>query len=146
MVIIKGIKFCHRGKSFKVLSMIIYLFSLIEMIWLASKISFFEMILFVLAGIVELICWSGRVNLNFSFHSLNCISGLVLLCFFTSSNKKMIRFTLFCRFFNILRDISLTSLGSFFSSLILLKVILNMSCSAKQFKMSRVSIKNRSQK
>ena len=64
-----------------------------------------------------------------------------MLCFFTSSNKKMFRFTSFCRFFNILRDIFLTSLGYFLSSLILLKVILNISCSAKQFKMNRVSIK-----
>ena len=30
--------------------------------------------------------------------------------FFTSSNKKIFRFTSFCRFFNILRDIFLTSL------------------------------------
>ena len=30
--------------------------------------------------------------------------------FFTSSNKKMFRFTSFCSFFNILRDIFLTSL------------------------------------
>ena len=36
----------------------------------------------VLAGIVQLICCLGRVRLNFSFDSLNCISGLVLLCFF----------------------------------------------------------------
>ena len=65
----------------------------------------------VLAGNVQLICWSGRVRLSFSFNSLNCNSGLVLLCFFTSSNKKMFRFTSFCRLFNILRDIFLTSLG-----------------------------------
>ena len=31
--------------------------------------------------------------------------------FFTSSNKKMFRFTSFCRLFNILREIFLTSLG-----------------------------------
>ena len=59
----------------------------------------------------QLICWSVRVLLRFSFISLNCVSGLVLLCFLTSSNKKMFRFTSFCRFFNILRDIFLTSLG-----------------------------------
>ena len=63
----------------------------------------------VLAGNVQLICWSGKVRLSFSFNSLNCISGLVLLCFFTSSNF----FSLypFCRFFDILREIFLTSLG-----------------------------------
>ena len=72
--------------------------------------SIFLMIL-CLAGIVRLICCSGRVLLIFLFNSLDCISGLVLLCFFTSSNKKMFRFTSFCRFFNILRDIFLTSLG-----------------------------------
>ena len=33
------------------------------------------------------------------------------LIFFTSSNKKIFRFTSFCRFFNILREIFLTSLG-----------------------------------
>ena len=38
-----------------------------------------------LAGIVQLICWSGRVLLSFSFNSSNCISGLVLLCFISSS-------------------------------------------------------------
>ena len=47
----------------------------------------------------------------------------------------------FCRFFDILREIILTSLGQFHSSVILLKVLLNSSCSAKQFKMKRVSIK-----
>ena len=34
----------------------------------------------VLAGTVQLICWSGRVRLGFSFNSLSCMSGLVLLC------------------------------------------------------------------
>ena len=38
----------------------------------------------VLAGIVHVTCWSGRVRLRFSFNSLNCISGVVLLCFFCS--------------------------------------------------------------
>ena len=36
----------------------------------------------VLAGIVQLICWSGRVSLSFSFNSLNCISGLVYVFLF----------------------------------------------------------------
>ena len=72
--IFKGSKFCLRGKSFKVLAMIIFLFRLFVS-------QFFEMILFVLAGIVQLIHWSGRVLLSFSFNSLNCTSGLVLICF-----------------------------------------------------------------
>ena len=76
--IFKGIRFCLRGKSFKVLAMIVF-FSLFVS-------QFFEMILCVLAGLVHLICWSGRELLSFSFNSLNCISRLVLLCFFTSSN------------------------------------------------------------
>ena len=37
----------------------------------------------VLAGIVQLICWSGRVLLSFRFNSLNCVSAFVLLCFFS---------------------------------------------------------------
>ena len=36
----------------------------------------------VMAGTVQLIWWSGRVRQSFSFSSLNCFSGLVLLCFF----------------------------------------------------------------
>ena len=55
-------------------------------IFLFSFDSFSLMILFVLADIFQLICWSGRVPLSFSFSSLNCISGLVLLCFFISSS------------------------------------------------------------
>ena len=43
----------------------------------------------VLAGIVQLVCWPDRVRLSFSFNSLNCTSGLVLLCF-------LIRLTDFC--------------------------------------------------
>ena len=60
--------------------------------------------------------------------------------------QKMFRFTWFCRFLCILREILLSALGWFLSSLILLKVILKISCSAKQFKMNRVNIKNWSQK
>ena len=36
-----------------------------------------------LAGIGQLICWYYTVGLSFSFQSLGCISGLVLLCVFT---------------------------------------------------------------
>ena len=43
--------------------------------------------------------------------SFRVVSGILPAMFFTSSNKKMFRFTSFCRFFNILRDIFLTSLG-----------------------------------
>ena len=50
----------------------IFLFSLIVL----------EDFVYILAGIVQLICWSGRILLSFSFNSLNCISGHVLLYFF----------------------------------------------------------------
>ena len=45
-------------------------------------------------------------------YSLNHTSGLVLLCFFLLRRTFLFRFTLFCRFFDILREIFLTSLGS----------------------------------
>ena len=44
------------------------------------------------------------------------------------------RFTLVHSLFNILREIFLTSLGYFRSSVILLNVFLDRICSAKQFK------------
>ena len=44
------------------------------------------------AGIVKLVCWSVRLLLRFLFNSLDCISGLVLLCFLFR------RLTLFFRF------------------------------------------------
>ena len=47
----------------------------------------------VFAEIVHVICWSGKVLLSFSFNSLNCISGLVRLCFFTSFNRFLFRLT-----------------------------------------------------
>ena len=50
------------------------------LILLISQI--FDDFVCVLALIVQLICWSGRVRLSFLFNSLNCISGLVLLGFF----------------------------------------------------------------
>ena len=55
--------------------MSIFLFSLFDCLFL---ILFFVC---VLVGIVQLICRPGRVRLSFSLNSLNCISGLVLLCF-----------------------------------------------------------------
>ena len=60
--IFKGIKFYLRGK--------VCLVCLILLVCVC-----------VLAGIVQLICWSVTVLLSFSFNSLNCVSGLVLLCF-----------------------------------------------------------------
>ena len=88
-----------------------------------------------LADFVQLIYWSGRVLLSFSFNSLKCISGLVLLCFCFVE----LFFALpFCRFFDIF-------LGYFKFSPIVLKALLNSSCSAKQFKTKRVSIKNQNQ-
>ena len=40
-----------------------------------------------MAGIVQLICWSGRVLLSFLLDCLNCFAGFVLLCFFISFNR-----------------------------------------------------------
>ena len=43
---------------------------------------------------------------------LRVVSGILpAMFFFTSSNKKMFRFTSFSRLFNFLREIFLTSLG-----------------------------------
>ena len=58
--------------------MSIYLFSLFD----CFSFSIFLDGFCVLAGVVQLICWSGRVLLSFSYHSLNCVSGLGLLGFF----------------------------------------------------------------
>ena len=65
--IFKAMNFCLREKSFKSFSN-----------------EYIKMIFCLLAGFVQLIYWSGRVLLSFSFNSLNCISGLVLLCVFLS--------------------------------------------------------------
>ena len=74
--IFKGIKFCLWGKSLRVLAMSIFLFTLFDLV---SQFS--DDFVCVLAGIVQLICLSGKEFLIFLFNSLNCISGLVLLCF-----------------------------------------------------------------
>ena len=66
----------------------------------------------------------------FEFYVKTCPAMLSLL-----RRIKIFRFTLVRSLFNILREIFLTSLGWFHSSLILLKVVLDRSCSAKQFKM-----------
>ena len=69
----------------------------------------------------------SRIQIN-ELGDCSCIPEFCLICliaalifsagyysapifFFTSSNKKMFRFTSFCRLFNILREIFLTSLG-----------------------------------
>ena len=57
--------------------------------------------------------------------------------FFTSSNKKLFFFTSFCRLFDILRQIFLTSLVWFHCLLTLLKVLLKSICSVKQSKINR---------
>ena len=94
-----GEKFCLRFKSFESFSND-FVFCLV-LILLVSQ--FFDDFC-VMAGIVQLIRWSGRVRLSFSFNSLNCISGLVLLCFFTSSNKKCFALLHFAAFstFNVI--------------------------------------------
>ena len=91
--IFKGIKFCLRGKSLKVLAMIIYLFSLFDCLFLSFFVMIFDFVC-VLAGIVDLICWSSRVIL--SFHSILWIVFQDLSCyvFFTSSNRFLFRQTL----------------------------------------------------
>ena len=88
--IFKGMEFCLREKSFKSFSIEYILFSLFD----CFSFSIFEMMLFVfvLVGFVQLICWSGKVLLSFSFNYLNCISGLVLLCFFVSSSDALFLF------------------------------------------------------
>ena len=66
--------------------MSIFLFSLFDGLFLI-----FFYFLCVLTGIVKFFCWSGRVLLNFSFNFWNCISGLVLQCFFISSSRFLLR-------------------------------------------------------
>ena len=135
MGIFKWIKFCLQGRSFRIFSNDYILLVLFCFVFDYFSFSTYET---VFAGTVQLICWSDKLVLSSLFSSLNCISGLVLLCF--SSNKNLFCFNSFCRFFDILREIFLTSLGKLHSSLILLKLLLNSRFSAKQFKM-RVTIK-----
>ena len=52
----------------------------------------------VLAGIVQVICWSGRVRLSFSVNSLNCISGFVLLFFYFVELFSLYHFAAFSTF------------------------------------------------
>ena len=67
----------------RVLAMSVFLFSLFDCFCFSI---FRDDFVCVLAGIVvQLICLSGGVLMSFSFNSLKCFSGLVLLCFFISS-------------------------------------------------------------
>ena len=93
-----------RLKASKGLAIIIFLFSSFH----SFTFSTFEIVF--LAGIVQLICWSILLGL-FCIQFLGLYFRTCPAMFFTSSNKKMFRFTSFCRFSNILRDICLTSLG-----------------------------------
>ena len=67
MSILNPIIFGLQGKSVRVIAIIVC-FSTFEMVFSA--------------GSVQLICWSDTTVLSFSFNSLDCISGLVLLFFF----------------------------------------------------------------
>ena len=60
--------------------MSIYLFTLI-----VSVSQLLDHSVCVSAGIVQLMCRSGRVLLILSIRALDCISGLVLLCFLVRS-------------------------------------------------------------
>ena len=67
--------------------MSIFLISLLEGFIFSN---FWDDFVSVLAGIVQLICCSGRILLKLSFNYFDCISGIVLLCFFNSSSPSMI--------------------------------------------------------
>ena len=75
---LKGKNFAWGLKASRVLAMSIFLFSFDSF----SFSTFWDDFVCVLAGLVQLSWWSCRVRLSFSFNCLNCISGLVLLCFF----------------------------------------------------------------
>ena len=85
--IYKGSNFCLRGKSFQVLAMIIFLFRLFDCMFLNFLLWF-------------CLCfgWHCSIDLvarqSFSVIFLKCISGLVLLCLFASSNRFLFRLTL----------------------------------------------------
>ena len=70
--------FALEVKASRVLALSIILFSLFDCF---SFSIFCDDFVCFLAIIGQLICWSGRVLLNFSINSLNCFSGFVLLCF-----------------------------------------------------------------
>ena len=75
---LKGSSFALGVKASRVLAIRIFLFSLFDCF---SFSIFWDDFVCVLACIVQLMCWSDRVLLSASFNSLNCISGLILLCF-----------------------------------------------------------------
>ena len=95
-VYLRGSNF--TGKIFKSFSNEYILFSLFDCF---SFSTFWDDIACALAGIVQLICLSGRVLLSFSFNSWNCISGLVLLCDFTAFNANVSYFRTFQKWYSV---------------------------------------------
>ena len=69
--------FALQGKSVRVIAVVLFCFLTFEMVFSA--------------GIVQFIGWSDTIVSSFSFNSLDCISGLVLLCFFISSSRFLLR-------------------------------------------------------
>ena len=82
-VFLLGKNFALGLKASRVLAMSIILFS-----FDSFSFSIFIDDFCVLAWTVQLICWSGRVRLGFSFNFLSSISGLVRLCFLLRWTKK----------------------------------------------------------
>ena len=140
-------------------------FHLIFTVFLFEPNFHFSLVVFFTCGILTLIfCFLFLIRFFyetvFSIHSLsflglgffvanenslNCTSRLVLLCFCTSSNKKifaLLHFTAFSTF--CVKSFDFSRLVSLFCHSA--QSPLNSSCSATQFKMKRVSIKNQSQK
>ena len=71
--IFKWVRLSSDSKSFKSFVTDYTLFNLFD---------YFRSCFSVLSGIVQLICWPGRVVLSLSFNYLDCSSVLVLPCFF----------------------------------------------------------------
>ena len=88
-IYLKRSNFSFGLNSSRVLAMIIFLYSLFDYF---SFSTFWDVFVCVLVGNVYLICWSGRVSLSFSVNSADCISGLLLLCFFLKSFYILITF------------------------------------------------------
>ena len=123
---LEGKNFALGLKASGVLAMIIFLFSFDSL-----SFSSFWWFFCVLADIVQLICWSGRV-----FHSILWIVFQDLSCYVFLLRRIKISLyfgsQLVQHFFSRLFEL-------FFHSA---ENVLNSSCSAKQFKMNRVSIRN----
>ena len=101
--IFKGIKFCLRSKSFKVLGLYICLVCLIVCF------SIFEMILFVF-WLALLNSPAGQGNSEFFFHFFELYFRTCPAMFFFYFVELFFALP-FCRFFQILCEIFLTSLG-----------------------------------